>query len=111
MPAPSPINIKDSPKNRQVMERAIKDIAKVFGKEDEFNARKKASDKMQAARDIRIKMLNAGGDSTPTPKYTAIQDEYHKTMTAWLHFVGLTFARLYALGFEDGYSDCERASK
>ena len=93
-------NIWDSPKHRAVVEDAARSIAKVFRKEDEFDAFIKARDKYIAAMkdgitDVEYVALRQ------SPEYQALQQEYRQANPDWLEPVVMALAKLYKQGLDE----------
>ena len=89
---PSDENIWNSPKHREALEDAGRAIAKVFGKQDEF----------EAFINARNRMVNAGFND---PNLKTLKEEYYKSQADWIEGLARLLARLYQLGLERGRSE------
>lgn len=84
-------NIWNTPKYREVLESAILEVAKVFDKEDEFEAFIKARAKLLAMNHVQDRQ-----------SYKIRKQESLQSTPPWLEPIALTLAKLYEEGMKAG---------
>lgn len=92
-----------SARRRKETESVIRSVAKVFGKEDEFEEFLKARDKLTMSK------LNE--DGSKTANYEKVMKEYLDATPNWLESVTLALIKYYKMGVEESLYTRKKSKK